>query len=206
MNVRRAVGGAWGQGGRVKVRNTPLFLILVLVLATVLLLPAIALANSGILGDFQTAYPSSSSDNNASCQLCHGPTTGTFNAYGKAVSGVIDADTGVPDFAAIQGLNSDGDPTGSTNIQEINAGTQPGWTAGANNTLWSRSSGAVVATNQTPPAWITGSIDPDAATPTSTSLSIKAPRKVAKGTRVKITGVLSSADAACVNAQSVDLK
>lgn len=42
--------------------------------------------------------------------------------------------------------------------------------------------------------------------PPSTSVTIKAPRKVIAGTRVKITGLLGSADNACLDSQKVKLK
>jgi hypothetical protein len=39
-------------------------------------------AFNGILGDFNSRYPGSSSGANASCQLCHGQSTSTWNEYG----------------------------------------------------------------------------------------------------------------------------
>jgi hypothetical protein len=157
----------------------------------------VALADSGILSGFSTTYPSSTSDNNANCQLCHGPTTSTFNAYGKALF-----DAGV-NFAAVEGDDADSDPLGATNLQEINSGTQPGWTAGPNNTLYNRSDGSVNSTGQNPPAGI-GTLDP-ASLPTATSLTIKAPRSVPQGTKAKITGMLESSDATCTDAQPLSL-
>lgn len=50
-----------------------------------------------------------------------------------------------------------------TNLQEITANAQPGWTAGANNTTYSRSTLAVLVNNASPPTTITGNLDPPAA-------------------------------------------
>src|SRR3974377_1268941 len=90
-----------------------------------------AMAFSSYLSTFNSTYPSSTSGKNASCNLCHASGGGTdLNPYGEAFAAQSHS------FPAIEGLNSDKDPTGATNIQEINASTQPGWTPGPNNTLY----------------------------------------------------------------------
>lgn len=75
-------------------------------------------------------YPNSGTGD-ASCSVCHGGSNGTLNAYGKTLctwfNGSIPADI-MNDLIAIQGEDSDEDSTGSTNIQEIEANAQPGWT------------------------------------------------------------------------------
>ena len=89
-----------------------------------------AYATSTNLSAFQSRYPASSTDNipgtGANCQVCHlnpnkNPTGD--NPYGarlRALSGTI-----ASRLAAIESENSDG--SGYTNLQEITAGTQPGW-------------------------------------------------------------------------------
>lgn len=155
MNARDAFGRVWGRVAGIKIGRVPL--VAILALAGVLLIPAIALAQPTDQDDFETTYPSSTSTTLAGCQLCHGSTNKLFNPYGKAY---FDS---AYDFAAIESANSDVDPTGSTNIQEINAGTQPGWTSGPNNTIYN-TDGTLNATNQNPPAGI-GTLDPVLAPP-----------------------------------------
>ena len=111
-------------------------------------------AASSYLGTWSSIYPDSTSDN-AGCQLCHGPSTQQLNPYGRdlcVLSGSIDSR-----IVAIQDLDSDGN--GTTNIQEINANTQPGWTSGTSNPLYNR--GNCSATGQTvaAPAGV-GPLDP----------------------------------------------
>jgi hypothetical protein len=123
--------------------------------------PVPAMASSEFVSSFNSVYPASQSANNASCQLCHTTSTSQLSQYGKdwAVqfrSGMTEADA----FQAIEGTQSDNDPAGALNITEINASAQPGWTPGANNTTYSRSTLAVLATNVSPPTTITGALDP----------------------------------------------
>jgi hypothetical protein len=121
------------------------------------------MASDTFPGIFNSVYPASQTANNASCRLCHTTSTSQLNGYGKDFAiqfrgGLTEAQS----FQAIENLNSDNDPTGAANIAEINANAQPGWTPGANNTIYSRSTLAVVLTNQNPPATITGDLDPPA--------------------------------------------
>ncbi|HYL82377.1 MAG TPA: PKD domain-containing protein [Candidatus Acidoferrum sp.] len=92
----------------------------------------------------------STSGTNASCALCHDTTTGPnigLNAYGDAFAGQPHSRTNTAQdqtaFKNIESRNSDNDPTGSTNIQEINANAQPGWTPGPNNTIYDIGSGGL---------------------------------------------------------------
>ncbi len=131
-----------------------------------LVVPAVVLAQSGYVSTWSATYPSSTTETTSGrngCQVCHGPTNGTLNAYGAAVFSA-------PGGPTAEGVNSDGDPGGYTNLAEINAGAQPGWTVGNNNTLYDVADGTtVVSTGNAPPATITGPIDPVAApTPTPT--------------------------------------
>ncbi|MGD8932316.1 MAG: hypothetical protein PVI52_07090, partial [Chromatiales bacterium] len=89
-----------------------------------LTMTTVAQATSSRLNEWRSLYPDSQSADNASCALCHVDiNTSQFNPYGAAVraNGITGAEN----------LNSDNDPTGSSNIVEINANTQPGWTGSA---------------------------------------------------------------------------
>ena len=115
-------------------------------------------ASGALLTIFNSLYPVSVSDNNANCQLCHGSSTEDLNSYGRAIclgSGSIDAR-----IQAVEGQDSDTDPTGSDNITEINTGTQPGWTPGNINALFNRDDCSPTSTTEAPPASIVGDLDP----------------------------------------------
>jgi hypothetical protein len=75
-------------------------------------------------------YPASGSYDNAGCALCHSSTSGGgLNAYGSDITsepGLL-ADR----IKAVEGLNSDKDPGGASNLVEIQADAQPGWTGSA---------------------------------------------------------------------------
>lgn len=122
---------------------------------------------SGFATDFFFAYPSSQSDNNVvggtgkSCQLCHRDTNGgdPYNAYGWDMKLMMDG--GMSEQAAIlaiESMDSDGDPGNTSNIEEINAGQQPGWTDGPNNTIYFDNGST--QTGQLPPSAILGDLDP----------------------------------------------
>jgi PKD repeat protein len=112
-------------------------------------------AFSSILSDFNSRYPGSSSGANASCQLCHGQSTSTWNEYGWNVR------QNNRNFSAIEGLPSINNNGGATTfLDEINANTQPGWTTGGNNNLYD--SGGFLSDTQTPPGGI-GVLDPPTA-------------------------------------------
>jgi len=126
-----------------------------------------ASANPNILGTWGATYPNSNS-NSANCQLCHLNAGGGngWNAYGWRIrQGVVDQGLSIADaLAAIETSDADGD--GSTNLEEITANSQPGWTAGAVNTIHFRDGSTLE--NQSPPSAIT-LLDPTATvTPTVT--------------------------------------
>ena len=130
-----------------------------LTLAAVLAAPASS--TSGIRNAWRTNYPNSQSYQNASCSLCHlsNSTTNRYNSYGYAIKQQIDMGaSNVAAFSTVEGLDSDGDPTGSTNLFEITNDVQPGWTPGANNTTYT--GGGNPTTGVTPPMSITGLLDP----------------------------------------------
>jgi len=133
-----------------------------------LVLPALALgvlpalAFPGFLTQWETIYPSSTSSGaGVGCALCHASTGGgsPWNAYGWALrqeyrtngASIIDA------FHTVENLDSDG--SGSSNLAEIEADTQPGWTAGPNNTLFF-SNDSTSADN--PPPAVVAAADPEA--------------------------------------------
>jgi len=127
------------------------------------------------------SYPSSSSDD-AQCQLCHVNSNGgqPWNAYGWQIraeyrSNGFDIAQAISNAA--QPNNSDNDPCtpdanamppiSCDNLDEITAGTQPGWTIGENNTHYF--SGGSTTTNNLPPLDLPSGvfIDPGStATPT----------------------------------------
>jgi hypothetical protein len=150
-----------------------IFFFFVLALLPHFIGPDPAMAFGSYLTAFNNLYRpggvGSSSGTNASCALCHATTGGgdDLNAYGEAFAAQPHgtAATNQTAFRAIEGANSDNDPTGASNLAEITASTQPGWTPGPNNTLYdvvNFGTGTVTFTNQNPPT-LPGSLDPVAA-------------------------------------------
>ena len=145
-----------------------------LLFALVLLIGSRADAFPATLNAWQARYGAQSpSGDAASCQLCHANANGgsPWNGYGWNLrealedltcdfnrSGIVTNDEA---FFCVELLNSDADGSSYDNATEIGLGTQPGWTLGAFNTLYSRS-GTVV--NQPAPAGI-GPVDPDGTEP-----------------------------------------
>jgi parallel beta-helix repeat protein len=128
----------------------------------------------GTLNDWQARYGAlSPSGDNAGCQLCHANANGgsPWNGYGWDVLLALDDPTcdlnqsGVVSnqeaFFCVELLNSDGDGSGYDDVTEIGLGTQPGWTLGPFNTLYTRT-GTIAS--QPPPDGI-GPIDPDGTEP-----------------------------------------
>jgi len=100
----------------------------VVLLATV----SSAQALNSFIKTWEDHYTESSSGD-ASCTLCHGSSTSNLNAYGRDLclefGGSIPADI-TEALIAIEGLDSDGE--GNSNLVEILANAQPGWTMGDN--------------------------------------------------------------------------
>ncbi len=123
-----------------------------------LLAASAAHATSGYLSTWSSLYPGSASDNNAGCQLCHGTSTQNLNPTASTCAPVAAAaGTITQRIQAAEGVNSDGDAGGYTNLEEINASTQPGWTTGA-IPVWNRTSCASAGTNTAPTS--IGALDP----------------------------------------------
>lgn len=120
------------------------------------LLATDAQASPGYLTAFAAAYPGSSSDNNASCELCHGSTTGNLNEYGYQFFRY-------GSFSIVEAFPSVNAGGGTSNLDEINASTQPGWTVGRVNTLYNTYSGDVANSSAPAPATILGDLDPPVA-------------------------------------------
>ena len=119
--------------------------------------PSPAFATSGYLSTWSSLHPTSQSDNNAGCQLCHGSSTQNINPYGFALAQCNGASGSITQrINAAEGLNSDGDAGGFSNLQEANADTQPGWTTGL-MPVWTRN-GCAPAGNNTYPG--NGNVDP----------------------------------------------
>ncbi len=132
----------------------------------VLALAGSAAAEAPFINTWTVLYPGSSSETNVQagtgsvCQLCHWNPSGgaSWNAYGWRVRTGLHAGQSLT--LAIQNaasFDSDVDPTASTNLVEIGANTQPGWTPGSNNTRYQTNG---TTTGQTPPSGIQGSLDP----------------------------------------------
>jgi len=95
-----------------------------------------AMAKGSYVGTWEGIYPDSSSSV-SDCMLCHGESTSQFNEYGLDI--LNERNSGKDITAAIQNveqIDSDNDPAGLSNIQEIIAHAQPGWTDGPNNTVY----------------------------------------------------------------------
>jgi hypothetical protein len=116
------------------------------------------------------AYPNSLSLDNVlfgtgqACQLCHEDGNGGngWNGYGWELKGHIDGGASITTaLGLVEPADSDADPTGSSNIVEIDASAQPGWTPGPNNTI--HYSNGSTSPNQAPPAGIPD-LDPGFAT------------------------------------------
>jgi len=88
---------------------------------TLLFSSTAALASSGVKTTFDGVYPG----NIVSCFVCHTGTPGGFTTYGtQYVSAGGTNGFGLSSaMVAIENLDADGD--GATNIEEINAGTDP---------------------------------------------------------------------------------
>ena len=132
----------------------------ILVSLGALLSAPLAHAESGYIGTWSSIYPASNSDA-ASCQLCHGSSTQDINPYGFAMAACNPVTSGTVSqrIQAAEGPNSDGDAGGFSNLEEINASTQPGWTTGQNS-LWGRSNCSPAGTESAPSN--VGTLDPTA--------------------------------------------
>lgn len=113
-------------------RLTRTLVVALLVGAVLLVTVTSAQALNSFLKTWEDHYAGSTSGD-ASCTLCHSSSTSNLNAYGKdlclSFGGSIPSDIN-PYLDAIEELDSDGD--GTSNLVEILANAQPGWTMGDN--------------------------------------------------------------------------
>jgi PKD repeat protein len=100
--------------------------------AMLLTLTSAAFARSTYLIEWEFFYPTSISDNLANCALCHLQVddSGGYNPYGNAIRNQSQSLPLTTRFANVEDFDSDGDACAATNIEEINASTQPGWKIG----------------------------------------------------------------------------
>ena len=117
--------------------------------------PSVASGESGFLANFRTAYPTTLSDDQASCTLCHAGSSSELNAYGHMVQA---HGTSVASIKAIGSL--DADENGISNAVEIAMNAQPGWKPGAVNKVYKTSGGALVTSTRTSPLAATVVLDP----------------------------------------------
>ena len=134
-------------------------LILFTLSAAVLMFSSAVQSKNEYLLTWGGIYPGSTSDNNASCQLCHAASTQNLNPYGEALCS-SNAVSITNRIQAVEAVDSDADPTGSDNITEINANTQPGWTPGNVNPTYSRGNCNPTGLVEAPPTFIPGDLDP----------------------------------------------
>lgn len=158
------------------------------------------MAHSGYVSDFNALYngtnghPASASGSNAGCALCHlatGGTGGGFNSYGNAFR-TSTGTTSAARFQKIEGLDSINVNGSTTNLAEITASTQPGWTTGNNNPTFDFNGGSITQTAAAPSG--IGTLDP-AAAPANQSpvLNSPGPQSVEMGQTLTVR--LSATDA-----------
>ena len=145
------------------------FTVFALVLTFSLGLTQSAQSFPGIRNAWKAQYPTSTTDENVlagtgtECQICHQSSGGGngWNAYGWQIrQGIVNGSLSATDaIIAAEPIDSDLDPAAASNLTEINGGTQPGWTPGANNTIYFNNGTTLVS--QLPPA-ISGDLDPQA--------------------------------------------
>lgn len=121
-------------------QTSPKHRILQSALLTAGLLMAIspAQALNQFLRTWEDTYPNSHSGN-ADCSLCHTTSNSNLNAYGKALCDAFNRSLPADITAGLKYIeesDSDSDPTASTNLEEIDANAQPGWTAGTANPVY----------------------------------------------------------------------
>lgn len=120
-----------------------------------LIYAALSIARPDFLGEWNSKYPNSNS-NDMGCQLCHANTGGgsPWNGYGWEIRSIYRSNNFDIEAAldAAENIDLDGDPIAATALDDIRAGFQPGWTEGANNTLYAVGSQTTGNSPPIPPA------------------------------------------------------
>lgn len=123
-------------------------------------------AESKFYNNWNALYPTSQTGANVvngtgtSCQLCHVNKFGgkNYNGYGKKMYDLMKSGSSTDNaILGCETFDSDADPFGQTSLQEIMAGTQPGWTAGPNNTSYNNN--GVTSTGNLPAQGVLGTMD-----------------------------------------------
>ena len=185
-------------GGRKRNKKRSFITLGIGVLAALLLALALpAGATTTIKNAWKAKYPSNlqSLTNAASaagegCLLCHGDAGVNFkwNSYGVEIyNGRCAGLTSAAAFTAAEPLDSDNNPGHQTNLQEILAATQPGWTDGGNNKIYTDPLASCtplqIESQAFAPVTVTGNLDPvSTATPTPTSPAATATPTLAPAT------------------------
>ncbi len=121
------------DGQPCQTRRIPIFIMTIFIVLAALMSASPAHAVSGYQSIWQGIYTGSSSLGDASCDLCHGSSTQRLNPYGVAIAncdGTGDNTGTISNrIQAAESSNSDGDAGGFSNLAEITASAQPGWTA-----------------------------------------------------------------------------
>lgn len=133
--------------------------------------PSLEVAKSSYYSPWQARYPTSLSGpnvvngTNRSCVLCHATGGGdNYNGYGWTLfNAMLQGLTLAEAIQFAETIDSDLDPAASTNLDEMLANSQPGWTDGPNNTFYF--SDGTTLPNQPPPAAILGNFDPTTGDP-----------------------------------------
>ncbi len=122
------------------------------------------------MNTWQNQYPTSASLTNCAnvspggsapgaCNLCHAESYDHWNRFGWQLVLEMQGGASLSEaLVAVELVDSDNDPNGITNLDEILADTQPGWTPGPNNRIYAR--GGDITENQLPPAGFLGDLDP----------------------------------------------
>lgn len=135
-----------------------------------------AFARPPYIKAWKNRYPDSSSLANfveagtQACFLCHASNDtpppdggrllhGSWNSYGWSLRRMVVSGSSIEEaFAAVESLDADFDPAGTSNLEEIRADAQPGWTYGPHNVT--HSMGGDTREDTLPPKQYLGDLDP----------------------------------------------
>jgi hypothetical protein len=108
---------------------TRFFISVLFMILGLVLIVSTASGKSNYMSPWRDKYPGSDTDA-ASCLICHiSNTSEHLNSYGRDIC-LDDGTSLAARLAAVESADSDGD--GHSNLVEIEANAQPGWTTGQN--------------------------------------------------------------------------